>query len=795
MRAGGFRDLLNEINREESGRADNAGRAGSGTMAQVPAGSGGLVQMHKRVYRKIHHHLTSERGRLYLKAAGLYAIITLVMFWYVAINPLSVVPNGQSDAYQSMWNLWWDQFSVLSLHASPYSSGIIFFPIGASLVTQDLSPLAGILSAPVQWISLSLAYNLIFLFGFILSGLFSFMLILHLTGNKYGSFIGGLIFAFSPMHIAQSMGHLNWASIEFVPLFILMLLLVIKEKKWRYVVGAGIAFVFITFFGDPLQAIITIAFVIILSALYLLTKRRRELLNMKVFIRLSAVVLVAFAAGAVFFVPILAGMLQPGTLSSANQLSNTPHFMLWSDNLASYFLPSYYNGLFNGISSSYYNAIYGLTYKGIRYVPDVTEKVSYIGYSVLALVLLALYFDYKRNRLGSTWPWLAVLLFFGWLSLGPYIQIMGSVTGIPGVYSLYQHLPIFNLVREPGRFDMIVTLCLGILAAIGFQRLTEGMAGKKARMYGIAFIMLILIEYNAFPLTSAFAKSLTASSAIPAAYSQIGSIKGNFSVLTLPALPDQNSTAPELYPAMAMYYQTAMNGKPIIGGYTSRFNQSQYESVAGIPLASAAAYLESGQGLVYPSPIIGNSTNETLLWLAQYNTAFIPVIRGAYNSSEQNELYDYLYSVFGAPVYQDNTTFIFSTQAALAAHAGRSLTAYTAGTWVPGYSFCGQSCNATLGSIWFGSNVRGAVLFAPNATTVTMNMIAVSYLNGTPLYLYLDNQPIKEINLTYVPSDYSVSFNVTAGFSRVLFAAQNITGVPNPYLTYGIKNITFGVKS
>ena len=49
-------------------------------------------------------------------------------------------------------------------------------------------------------------------------------------------------------------------------------------------------------------------------------------------------------------------------------------------------------------------------------------------------------------------------------------------------------------------------------------------------------------------------------------------------------------------------------------------NQSQLASADEIPLASAAAYLQQGYGLIYPSPVAGNFTNETLLWLENYNT-------------------------------------------------------------------------------------------------------------------------------------------------------------------------------
>ncbi len=737
-------------------------------------------------------YLSSDRFRLYLIAFAIYTVITLVMFWYVTIHIASSVPNGAGDVYQSMWNLWWTPYAIFSLHASPYFTSTIFFPVGANLVTQDLSPLAGIISAPFQRISLALAYNLVFLFSFILSGLFAFMLLFHLTKNKYASFLGGLVFAFSPMHVAQAIGHLNWASIEFIPLFILLFMLMVKEAKLRYVVGAALSFLFIVFFGDPLQGIITIVFILLFAILYLLITRRKELLNRGAAIRFVEMIVIVMVLGSPFLIPIAGGLLSPATLSTANQLSGPVNQMLYSDNLASYFLPSYYNGIFHGLSLSYYNTLYGLIYQNTIYTPNVTEKVSYMGYSVLLLALIALYFDFRKHRLGKTAIWLALLLIFGWLSLGPTLQLLGNVTGIPAIYAIYSSIPLFNLIREPGRFDLIVTLCLAVLSAMGFAYLTEGRKREQVILLAAVFFVLIMIEYNSIPLSSSFATILTANATIPKAYHQLGALQGNFSVLELPILANANSSSPELYPAIAMYYATAMNGKPILGGYASRQNDSQTQSVAQVPLASAAQYLEEGYGFVYPSPVVGNVTNESLLWLANYNTQFITVTRSAYTTSEQAPLYNYLYGVFGQPVYADNSTFVFGTRQDILAHAGKALTAYPIGTWIPGYTFCGgTACNATFGTMWWGSNVRGIVLFAPNSMQVKMNLTAVAALNGTRLSLYLNNTRLGNITLRSTPGIYTAKFNVSAGYSQLVLYTPNNTAIPSSYLLYGAKNITF----
>ena len=240
--------------------------------------------------------LKSDYFKVCVIALGVYALITLVMFWYIAININTDTINGGGDVYQSMWSLWWVNYAIFTQHVSPYFTNMIFYPAGAELVTESLSPLAAILTLPLQWISLTFEYNVIFLLGFILSGLFMFMLAHHITKNNYGSFLAGLIYAFSPMHIAQSIGHLNWTSIEFIPLFILLFLLMFEHRKRRYAVLAGIVFVLVIFVGDPLQGILTILITGLLLIYYLITQRS-NILNNKFLIDLGILIGVALVFG------------------------------------------------------------------------------------------------------------------------------------------------------------------------------------------------------------------------------------------------------------------------------------------------------------------------------------------------------------------------------------------------------------------------------------------------------------------------------------------------------------------
>lgn len=725
----------------------------------------------------------------------IYLIIALVMFWNITGSISSVVPNGGGDVYQSLWGLWWVPFSVFALHQSPYITQFLFYPIGANLVSQTMVPLSGIATAPLQaLVGLVATYNILFFLSFALGGLFMFLLARYLVKNNYAAFIAGLIFAFSPMHIAQSYSHLQWTIIEFIPLFILCFLLLVRTKEKRYAVYSAISFILLAFMGDIEQAIIMVVFVIA-SVIIMLAIERREVLNRHFVFNMGILAVLVLVIGSPFFISI--GQNLSGGLSSAGQLSDVVHNMLYSDNLASFFLPSYYNGIFHGAALGYVNTVYGMTYQGLQYTPDITEKVSYLGYSVILLVLLALYHEHRKNKMRDIIYWIAILIVFALFALGPNIQILNWSSGVPTLYSAYRAVPLFNLVREPGRFDVVITVAVAALAAIGFDHLSKSRYGKNALALAVVFSVLILIEYNGMPLSGGFAGSLVTNAQIPQAYGQLGKVAGNFSVLVLPALPNL-ATGSFLYPGMAMYYQTSF-GKPLFGGYTTRTNSSQQQILENVPLVVSAAYLQSGNGFIFPYPIEEDYSNLTLFWLSAYRVGFVAVINSAYNQSELGNVVSYLYSIFGNPVYQDGNVTVFSSGNIENLLGGKSIVSYIVGGWVPGYEFCTSSvqCNQTLATTWFGQNVRAITIFSPNSTAIKIRFRGMSYYPQSPVYLFLNNQnsPLAELNFTASLSNYSLTANIPVGLSQITFYQSNSTQVAtgqNEYLNFGLRNITIG---
>lgn len=723
-----------------------------------------------------------------------YLLLTLLMFWPIMLNITSVVPGVDGGTFKSMWELWWVPYSLFTLHSSPYFSHYIFYPVGANLAAQALAPIAGLVSMLFQPAGLAFALNIIFIIGFVLSGLFAYILAFHVTKHRWASFIAGVIYAFSPIHTMQAFGHLQFINIEFIPLFLFLFLKMVEERKHAYALGAAISFVLLTFMGDVEQGLVAILLLFFTLAYFCLTKESRQKLLDKRFMLTFGEMLIAILVLSSPFIFGILSALTLGTLQALSAQTTTFYNELYSPDVLSFLLPSQFNGLLSFASSGFSGII----------TPAAYERTTYVGYSVILLVLIALVYEYKERFKGSG-LFLVLLVFFGLVSIGPYLQINGRATQIPGLYLLYHQIPVFNILSEPGRFDIPLELFLAIFAAIGITKLEKiNLLSSMKRYIPLLFLALIIIEYNSWPISeSMLQSSYTLNATIPTPYYELGRLTGNFSVLVLPALSNYTlsnytSSKPNLYPDMALYYQTAFK-HPLVGGYATRTNVTQTFSLVNIPLAVSAYYLEEGQGLVYGSPIEENYSNATSFLLDAYNVGFVSVIRQAYNTSELEQLASYLVSFlnYSNVVFESNQSIVFNTDA-LTSKAGTVLSEYTpvlfyssSSVWQPGWLLCGSSnaCSEEYLSSYFGVNPAYINIYSPNTTRLNISFRALAPFGVKPVRLYFNDQLLSILNLTPNLQNFSISAVAARGINSLFFLSAN--GTQGSYSNIGISNLAF----
>ncbi|MGC8537757.1 MAG: hypothetical protein ACP5MZ_02105 [Candidatus Micrarchaeia archaeon] len=628
----------------------------------------------------------------YMLSFVIYLVIALIIFAPITASMSHIAPGTGGDTFQNLWDIWWIDYATFTLHTSIWYTNLLYpplgYPRGVSLAYQTMSPLGALLSLPFQLVNIMFAYNSLFLLSFAVSGLTMFILAEYLTKNKYAAFVAGIIFSFSAFHIAEAFAHIDWMFVAWVPLAMYFFLRMLNgENNLLNPIGLGVALVLVTFMGDVEQLLMTAFMFVIIILAYLAyyayaaykgTHQRNPVVSITFWRSIIIAIVVTLVIGSFGFIPIIGTLTShSASINTVNQYNSITNNEAYSDNLLSFFLPSFYNGFFNGASTSYFGIYYTNGYA------DPTEKISYIGYIAILLALYGIY----RLGIRKTGLWIFIAVVFGWMALGPYIQIgysplssapsimSSTITNIPGIYQLYHDLPLFNVVREPGRFDLIFEMAVAIMAAFGFSELAERKFKTAKSMALAAAIVSIIFLIGSNGVTYGnVVPYVTTQVHIPKVYSEIAADNANFTVLILPALSDQNSVDPDTFIREDTFY-TAIMHKPIIGGDLTRSNQSEELYMLNLPIAVQAQSLELGAGLYYASPVTENYTNETLLTLYNYNGGLVLVNGEGFNSTQLKEMLSYTSSVFGPPI-ADNNTYIFSTSNAISNSVYRSFVAY-----------------------------------------------------------------------------------------------------------------------
>ena len=459
-----------------------------------------------------------------------YSLVSLAATWPLAAHLQGWVP-GFGDWGQNLWALWWTRQALLVLGQSPFFSRYLFYPEGVSLLFHPLDVSDGLLALPLYGLlGGDTAYNLLVLLSFVLAGYGAYLLALELTGRPGASFVAGLVFGLSPYHFLRvDLGHLNLAAIQWLPFFVLCLLRYLERGSKR----AGLlAVFFLAFTALNSWYYVVYCGLLALAAVFWPTPGPFAA-------RLGRVGLVLGAA---------ALLLSPLWLPMAQQLRATSlvgaHDPLrHSVDLASFWLPgppSTWAGRFEGVWA---------VYAAQNREPGAS---AYLGYVALGLAAAGVGLG-RRGRVG--W-WLAVGLGFALLALGPQLQAGGRVLELPLPYALLARIfPAFSITGIPGRFVVMTSLALAVLAAAGLAGLSRHL-GPYGRLAWLAAALLVGLEYLAVPVR------LT-STDTPDFYQVMAADRQAYAVVDLK------------WDANFLMHAQTVHGKPLIGGWLARLPAAQ----------------------------------------------------------------------------------------------------------------------------------------------------------------------------------------------------------------------------
>ena len=491
--------------------------------------------------------LQELRARPRFAALLLFIVLSALETWPLVTDPARLSRNDNSDTMLNEWAMAW------VVHQAPRApsrlfDGNIFYPDRDTLAYSEPLIVQSAFAAPILWLGGSpvLAYNLVLLAGFALTGWTMSLVVTRWTGDWMAGLLSGILFAFNA-HTLTRLPHMQAQHVEFLPLALLALDAVLRAPGVRHALWLAVWF--------ALQAL-TSVYLLVFTAVALTVAAivRPEDWAGRRFVRVAASLgLAAGIAGAglrPFLMPYWRLWHREGYSRSIEDAVGfaalwrdyltTPgrvHFALWSHSWFSG------NALFPGLLGA-----------------------------TLAAVALArgLAFTDRRARMCLAFGVAGMILSFG-----------GTV---PGYALVHRAIPLLQAIRVTSRFGYLEIVAVAVLAGFGAASIRRGLTGRRKLAFSVAALALAVIEPLAAPL------ELTPFPGISPIYTRLA-IEQPAVVVEIPFYP------PNLAFVNAKYMLSSTHHwKPLVNGYSgfqSRNYYTHFDAFSGFPGQKSIAALQT----------------------------------------------------------------------------------------------------------------------------------------------------------------------------------------------------------
>src|SRR4051812_10187785 len=489
-------------------------------------------------------HLAGHPLRARIPSAALlplFVALAVVHTWPLASDPAHLSRNDNGDTVFNEWVMAW------VVHQAPRDPVHLFdanilYPARSTLAYSDALLAESALAAPVLWLRGSpvLAYNLVLIAGFALTGWAMCFVVERWTGSWLAGIVAGLIFGFNG-HTLTRLPHLQAQHAEFLPLAMLALDQLLRRPGPRSAVrlGAWVAL-------QALASIYLLVFTAIALGAATLT-RPREWLGSR-FRPASRALALGIGVSAIVLIPLLLPYWRVSRELGFTRGLDGMSF--YAAKLADYLATP---------------ARIHMTTWSARFF---TGNAFFPGALALVLAATALAsgvaFRDVRARMCLAAGIAGVYLSFG--------------TKLPGYALLYHALPLLQAIRHVSRFGYLGIFSAAALAGFGVIVLRDRV---PARLWP-PLAALILLVAAAEPLAAPL--GLTYFGRVPRIYQHVPRRPG----VVVAELPFYPSASVFLH-APYMLNSTA-NWQPLVNGYSGFLPPSFYEhakAFAAFPQAPA----------------------------------------------------------------------------------------------------------------------------------------------------------------------------------------------------------------
>lgn len=434
------------------------------------------------------------------------------MTWPLATQLTTAIPGDGFDGWQNYWNQWWIKVALVDRIQSPLYTDLLYAPTGVGLYFHTLNPFNGLTTLPIQ-LSAGLipAYNAVVFLSWPLAGYGVYLLVTWLLRTtkkqrsisvQFAAFLAGVIFTFSPFHMAHLLGHMQVMSLQWIPFYLLYLLRATSQSRTgqSWLRSALLAGLFLTLTG--LCDWYFVLYLFFFTGLVLLWQwgltmtEKQKTQGAPRTTRFIGIGLAAVVAGAVMVAllsPLLLPMVREATQFSFMVRPGSDLYIL-SASLLDFLIPNRLHTLLRPASFGW---------PGNQIAP-VSERTIAVGYLPLILASLGLWYRAQRGTLRNLW--LISALFFFLLALGPQWHI-GNITeaDIPKPGSapvawtpfalLNEIIPFMRISRSVSRYALMVQLSMAVLAGLGLHQLLQqtGRRDTYWRQWGLSMLLLLIV--------------------------------------------------------------------------------------------------------------------------------------------------------------------------------------------------------------------------------------------------------------------------------------------------------------
>ncbi len=472
--------------------------------------------------------------------------LALALSWPLARDfTTKVVSDGGMDIPLNMWVLWHAKEALFGRQPLFYAN-LLYYPLGTSLLTQSPGPLLGLLGLPFWGLGFAAAYNATLLLGLWLSGVSMYLLARDLGMSRLVALFSGGVLMAAPMVLGGLPIHMDKVFIALLPLALLTWRRALDPtRSVGWVAATAFVVLLTTLHGGWhfIQAMLAIAFFGVVAWLAPMGKRKDLARRQALFL-----VLVAVLVG-----PFLVATLR----ASANPqiaLNRTETSLYLQPDAVQFLLPSGFSRLFGAPT---------LDLLAAHKIPWTIESAIGLGWIPLALALVGVVAAWRRTR-----PWALLLAVCMLLALGPQLSLLGERTftkyNLPVVlpYAFVSSLPGLSFMRTPGRFMMLGSVVLAVLAGYGLAWLMMRWPRGQVATVAVAAVLTLMPAWPQPWPQEALRPP-------PTFYQQIAADPAQYGVLDLPLRPRDKNREHQIQFTARYQLDQMTHGKGIASGYLS----------------------------------------------------------------------------------------------------------------------------------------------------------------------------------------------------------------------------------